>query len=376
MYHRIITDRDKTLAPFLAYDSDPYIVVGNDGGLYWIHDAYTTTNMYPYSEPISQFMKGLDLNYIRNSVKVVVNAYNGEVNYYVVDPSDPIIQTYKKIFPGLFKPLDKMPPFLRKHFRYPTDMFLIQAHIYNVYHMTDPQVFYNQEDYWNIPTEIYSDTEQPMFPYYIIMKLPQEKAEEFILMLPLTPSKKNNMIAWLCARCDAPNYGKLIVYKLPKEKLIYGPMQIEARINQKPDISSEFTLWGQKGSRVIRGNLLIIPIARSFIYVEPVYLQSEQSQMPELKRVVTAFGDKLEMRKTLDRALRAIFSAQNVPAESTNRAMRGVTPGNLPEKAKRALYHCNRAIEYLKQGNWAGYGAELQQMKRILENMSQEGPEK
>ena len=376
MYHRIITDRDRTLAPFLAYDSDPYLVVGDDGALYWVHDAYTKTTMYPYSEPISQLLKGPNgpnLNYIRNSVKVVINAYNGDVNFYVVDPRDPLIQTYQKIFPGLFKSMDEMPSFLKRHFRYPTDMFLIQAHIYNVYHMTNPQVFYNQEDYWNIPTEIYSDTEQPMFPYYIIMKLPQEKSEEFILMLPLTPSKKNNMIAWLCARCDAPNYGKLIVYKLPKEKLIYGPMQIEARINQKPDISSEFTLWGQKGSRVIRGNLLVIPIARSFIYVEPVYLQSEQSQMPELKRVVAAFGDKLEMRRTLDQALRAIFSAQNLPSQAASRAIMGITPANLPQEARRALYHYNRAMEFLKKGDWAGYGTELQQVKRILESMSQQG---
>ena len=348
-------------------------MVGEDGALYWIHDAYTTTTMYPYSEPINQLTKGPNLNYIRNSVKVVINAYNGDVNFYVTDPGDPLIQTYQKIFPGLFKSMKEMPSFLKRHLRYPTDMFLIQAHIYNVYHMTDPQVFYNQEDYWNIPTEIYSDTEQPMFPYYIIMKLPQEKSEEFILMLPLTPSKKNNMIAWLCARCDAPNYGKLIVYKLPKEKLVYGPMQIEARINQKPDISSEFTLWGQKGSRVIRGNLLVIPIAKSFIYVEPVYLQSEQSQMPELKRVVAAFGDKLEMRRTLDEALRAIFSAQGLPSQTASKAMRGITPANLPQEARRALYHYNRAMEFLKKGDWAGYGAELQQVKRILESMSRQG---
>ncbi len=373
MYHRIITERDRTIAPFLGYDSDPYLVVGQDGKLYWIHDAYTTTNMYPYSEPLTQTAQGgRGLNYIRNSVKVVIDAYNGDVNYYVVDPTDPVIQTYKKIFPRLFKSVDEMPAFLKQHFRYPTDLFLIQAKIYNVYHMTDPQVFYNQEDYWNIPNEVYQDTEQPMFPYYIIMKLPNGVSEEFILMLPLTPSKKNNMVAWMCARCDAPNYGELIVYKLPKEKLIYGPMQIEARINQKPDISSELTLWGQKGSRVIRGNLLIIPIEHSFIYVEPIYLQSEQSQMPELKRVVTAFGEKLEMRQTLDEALRAIFSAENVPALQAEQAISG-TPvtTSLPEMAAKALEHYNKAREYLKKGDWAGYGKELGQLQQILQNMAQ-----
>ncbi len=372
MYHRIITERDRTIAPFLGYDSDPYLVVGKDGKLYWIHDAYTTTNMYPYSEPLTQTAQGgRGLNYIRNSVKVVIDAYNGDVTYYVVNPKDPIIQTYEKIFPHLFKSLDEIPPFLKKHFRYPTDLFLIQAKIYNVYHMTDPQVFYNQEDYWSIPNEVYQDTEQPMFPYYIIMKLPDGKSEEFILMLPLTPSKKNNMVAWMCARCDAPNYGELIVYKLPKEKLIYGPMQIEARINQKPDISSELTLWGQKGSRVIRGNLLIIPIEHSFIYVEPIYLQSEQSQMPELKRVVTAFGEKLEMRQTLDDALRAIFSAESVPALATEQAVAGIQPQQtLPQMAAKALEHYNRAKDYLKKGDWTGYGRELNQLQQILQNMA------
>jgi uncharacterized membrane protein (UPF0182 family) len=370
MYHRIITDRDRTIAPFLTYDSDPYIVVGRNGKLYWIHDAYTTTNMYPYSEPISESIQGRGLNYIRNSVKVVIDAYNGVVNYYVVDPTDPVIQTYKRIFPSLFKTMDNMPTFLKEHFRYPTDMFQIQAQMYSVYHMTSPQVFYNQEDYWNIPREVYQDTEQPMFPYYIIMRLPKGRAEEFILMLPLTPSKKNNMVAWMCARCDFPNYGELIVYKLPKEKLIYGPMQIEARINQKPDISSELTLWGQKGSRVIRGNLLIIPIENSFIYVEPIYLQSEQSQMPELKRVVAAFGDKLEMKQNLDAALRAVFSAENMPTEATKKAIAGSPTGTLSEMAQRALHHYKRAIRYLRQGNWAKYGEELDRLRQILQGMT------
>ena len=373
MYHRIITDRDQTIAPFLSYDSDPYIVAGDDGKLYWIHDGYTTTNMYPYSEPAFESVKGRGLNYIRNSVKVVIDAFSGDVSYYVADPTDPIIQTYQKIFPNLFKPLAEIPDFLKKHLRYPTDLFRIQAQIYNMYHMTDPQVFYNQEDLWSVPTEIYQDTEQPLLPYYIIMRLPDGASEEFILMLPLTPSKKNNMVAWMCARCDAPNYGELIVYKLPKEKLVYGPMQIEARINQKPNISSELTLWGQKGSRVIRGNLLIIPIEHSFIYAEPIYLQSEQSQMPELKRVIVAFGDRLEMRENLDQALRAVFMAENVAPAQTESVLQGAQQAilTLPQQAQKALEHYNKAIEYLKQGNWAGYGQELGQLKQILENLAQ-----
>ncbi len=372
IFNRIITNRDRTIAPFLAYDSDPYLVIGDDGKLYWIHDAYTTSNMFPYSEPTSQLGAQGSLNYIRNSVKVVIDAYNGDVTYYVIDPKDPLIQTYEKIFPRLFRPFAEMPDFLKKHIRYPTDIFLIQTQIYNTYHMTDPQVFYNREDYWNIPTEIYQENQQFMLPYYIIMKLPDESSEEFILMLPLTPSKKDNMVAWMCARCDAPNYGKMIVYALPKEKLIYGPMQIEARINQKPDISSELTLWGQKGSKVIRGNLLVIPIEQSFIYAEPVYLQSEQSQMPELKRVIVAFNQELEMRTTLDEALQAVFLGENISPAQTKNIVRGnLPPKSLSNRAQQALDIYNKAVDYLKQGNWAGYGEELNQLKQILEELAQ-----
>ncbi len=308
MFYRNITQRDQILAPFLSFDSQPYPVVGKDGNLYWIHDAYTVSKMFPYSEPVNQNTIGGGINYINNSVKVVINAYDGAVTYYVINPKDPLIQTFQKIYPKLFKPFDEMPEFLKEHIRYPTDLFNIQTEMYNTYHMTDPQVFYNQEDYWQVPNEIYDTSQQALFPYYIIMRLPQTKKEEFILMLPLTPSGKDNMIAWMCARCDAPNYGDLIVYTLPKDKLIYGPMQIEARINQKPDISAELTLWSQKGSQVIKGNQLVIPIQNSFIYVEPVYLQSEQGQIPELKRVIVAFEEKIEMRETLDEALQAVFN--------------------------------------------------------------------
>jgi uncharacterized membrane protein (UPF0182 family) len=370
MFHRTVTDRDYTIAPFLSYDSDPYLVVGDDGHLYWIHDAYTTSNMFPYSQPLPRKGNQAGPNYIRNSVKVVIDAYNGDVSYYIIDPADPLVQTYSKIFPSLFKPLKDMPSFLRKHIRYPMDLFIIQAQMYATYHMTDPQVFYNQEDLWNIPQEIYKNTQQAILPYYIIMRLPDTTSEEFILMLPLTPSGKDNMVAWMCARCDGDSYGQLLIYMLSKEKLIYGPMQIEARINQKPDISSELTLWGQQGSKVIRGNLLIIPIEHSFIYVEPVYLQSEQSEMPQLKRVIAVQGDQLEMRKDLDEALRAVFSVAAVPQEQTARALTGHPSGPLPTMAQEALDHYNKALNYLKQGNWAKYGEELSQVKEILQNMA------
>jgi uncharacterized membrane protein (UPF0182 family) len=370
MFHRTISDRDYTIAPFLAYDSDPYIVVAEDGRLYWIHDAYTTSSMFPYSQPLSAGSSQARLNYIRNSVKVVIDAYNGDVSYYIIDPSDPVVQTYGKIFPTLFKPIKEMPHFLKSHMRYPLDLFVVQAQMYATYHMTDPQVFYNREDLWSIPQEIYKEAQQALPPYYIIMRLPDTSSEEFILMLPLTPSGKNNMVAWMCARCDGDSYGQLVIYMLSKEKLIYGPMQIEARINQKPDISAELTLWGQRGSSVIRGNLLIIPIEHSFIYVEPIYLQSEQGQMPQLKRVIAVQGGQLEMRNNLDEALRAVFSVAAVPQEQVQKALAGVPTGPLSTMAQEALNHYNKALDYLKQGNWAKYGEELSQIKRILESMA------
>ncbi len=370
MFHRIITDRDQTIAPFLHYDSDPYLVVGKDGKLYWIHDAYTTSSMFPYSQPFYGEDNYYGTNYIRNSVKVVIDAYSGAVSYYVIDPSDPLIQTYEKIFPSLFKPISEMPSFLKAHIRYPIDLFQIQADMFRTFHMTNPQVFYNQEDLWSLPKEVYHQHEQQMLPYYIIMRLPGTKSEEFILMVPFTPSNKNNMVGWLCARCDGSNYGQLLEYRLSKRKLIYGPLQIDARINQKPDISSELTLWNQMGSSVIRGNLLVIPIEHSFLYVEPVYLQSEQSKMPELKRVIVALGDKLQMRDNLDDALRAVFSADTVSTIQMQAAISGLPTGHLSGMAQEALNHYNKAQDYLKKGDWANYGQELNKLKGILQSMA------
>lgn len=375
MFYRNIATRDKTIAPFLTYDSQPYLVVGEDGQQYWIHDAYTTSNMFPYSEPFPDSDRdGNDFNYINNSVKVVINAYDGDVSYYVINPNDPIIKTLQKIYPHLFKPFSQMPDFLKTHIRYPTDLFNIQTKMYNVYHMTDPKVFYNQEDYWEVPNTSGDDNGlTKMFPYYVIMRLPGTTDEEYILMLPLTPSKKDNMIAWMCARCDVPNYGQLIVYTLPKDKLVYGPIQIEGRINQKPDISAELTLWGQHGSHVFKGNQLVIPINNSFIYVEPVYLQSQEGQIPELKRVIVIYKDQIEMRPTLDEALQAIFNASEVQDSSIvqpESGFGGVAKSFLSAKAKEALEHYNKAVESLKQEDWDTYGRELQTMKAILSEMS------
>ena len=270
LFRRNIQNRVRTIAPFLRLDHDPYVVV-SDGRLFWMQDAYTTSNWFPYAEPLP----GEGANYIRNSVKVVIDAYNGSVDFYVTDPADPVIATYWRIFPGLFKPFEAMPADLRKHVRYPEDLFLIQAQLYRAYHMDAPEVFYNREDLWQFPRQpagfdgVDAGDGARMAPYYIIMRLPGEARAEFFLMLPMAPSQRENMIAWLAARCDAPDYGKLIVYEFPKDKLVYGPFQIEARINQNTEISQQISLWNQMGSRVIRGNLLVVPIENSILYVSP-----------------------------------------------------------------------------------------------------------
>ena len=307
MLHRNIQDRVRTLAPFLRLDHDPYIVISN-GRLYWMQDAYTTSNWFPYAHPQANG----DINYIRNSVKAVIDAYNGTVSFYVADPTDPILATYRNIFPTLFKPLAAMPSDLQQHIRYPEDLFYIQALEYRAYHMEAPEVFYNREDLWQFPrepTDANNARYEPaqMAPYYIMMRLPGDPQTEFFLMLPMVPSQRENMIAWLAARCDPPDYGKLIVYEFPKEKLVYGPFQIEARINQNTKISQQISLWNQMGSRVIRGNLLVVPIENSILYVSPLYLRAETGQLPELKRVIAAYGDRVVMEETLPAALAALF---------------------------------------------------------------------
>ncbi|MHC1626708.1 MAG: UPF0182 family membrane protein, partial [Methanoculleaceae archaeon] len=318
LLHRNIIDRAATIAPFLMYDDDPYPVI-SDGRIYWILDAYTTSSRYPYSQPVAApASDGGDLNYIRNSVKVVIDAYTGDVNYYIVDPDDPLIATYEKIFPGLFSGAAEMPAGLREHIRYPQGIFSIQAAIYSVYHMQDPKVFYNKEDVWVVPDEIYRGSRVEMEPYYIIMKLPGAGEEEFILMLPFTPRNKQNLIGWMAARCDPPHYGDIVVYQFSKQELSYGPMQIEARIDQDPEISQLITLWSQAGSTVVRGNTLVIPIEDSIIYVEPLYLEAtERGTLPQLQRVIIAHGDQLSMQPTLKEALTAVFGEWTPAEEGT-----------------------------------------------------------
>ncbi len=371
LYYRDIRERVRNLAEFLQLDGDPYLVV-IDGRLYWIQDAYTTTNRYPYSEPL-----GGGLNYIRNSVKAVIDAYEGSVTFYVTDPEDALIQTYQAIFPELFVPLEQMPDSLRVHRRYPEDMFSIQASVYQTYHMQDARVFYNKEDLWAVPREVYAGSEQLIEPYYIIMRLPGEEKEEFLLMLPFTPANKNNTIGWLAARCDGENYGKLLAYHFPKERLVYGPSQIENRIGQDTVITEQLALWGRGGSRVIRGNLLVIPLGKSLLYVEPVFLQAEAGGLPELKRVIVAAGEHIAMGNTLEESLRAIFGAElPPPAEVVVEPLPTVEPEvpavtGIADLIEEAVEYYNRAQQYLKAGDWAGYGQELDALKSVLDELAE-----
>ena len=401
LFNRRIKRRVKALAPFLAYDTDPYMVVSG-GRLYWIQDAYTISNMYPYSKRSKNPFRSIGLNYIRNSVKVIIDAYDGDVSFYTIDEQDPILRTYMQVYPQLFKPLNKMPADLKKHLRYPTDKFEIQVQTYARYHMQDIQVFYNQEDLWEPPDEIYGGNRQMMKPYYIIIKLPQEDKEEFLLMLPYTPAKKDNMIGWLAARSDLPNYGNLIVYKLPKEKLVYGPMQIEARVDQQTEISRELSLWDQRGSRVIRGNLLAIPMSEAFLYVEPIYLEAKQevnqpapapqsqsganpqkqqserpartgsttmASLPELKRVIVVLGNRVVMERRLDMALNRVLDRE-VALKKTPISVMPDTEG-ISDLGTQALEYYYKAKDYLRQGDWAGYGRELEKLESILKQLSQ-----
>ena len=372
LFRRNIQNRVRTIAPFLRLDHDPYVVV-SDGRLFWMQDAYTTSNWFPYAEPLP----GGGANYIRNSVKVVIDAYNGSVDFYVTDPADPVIATYWRIFPDLFKPFEAMSADLQKHVRYPEDLFLIQAQMYRAYHMDAPEVFYNREDLWQFPRQptgsygVDAGDGARMAPYYIIMRLPGEARAEFFLMLPMAPSQRENMIAWLAARCDAPDYGKLIVYEFPKDKLVYGPFQIEARINQNTKISQQISLWNQMGSRVIRGHLLVVPIENSILYVSPLYLRAESGQLPELKRVIAAYGDRVVMEETLAEALAALFkeSAPAFPLPGPASTANPRSPADL--RAREALSHYNRAIARLKAGDWSGFGAELDAVRPLLEQLNQ-----
>lgn len=341
------------IAPFLKLDRDPYLVI-DQGRLFWIQDAYTVADGFPYSEPTED-----GISYIRNSVKVVVDAYEGDARFYVMDPADPVLRAYRAAFPNLFRSLDEMSPGLRQHLRYPRDLFEVQVDKINTYHMTVPQVFYNREDVWAPPQEKFGGEEVQMEPYYVLMKLPGEDRLQFLLMTPVTPKNRDNMIAWIAARSDFPGYGEMIVYKLSKDNLILGPLQIEATIDQDTTIARQLTLWDQRGSRVIRGNLLVIPIDQSFLYVEPVFLLAEGTNIPQLKRVIVGDGNRLAMESTLAEALQVVFGESSSAAEGTTEAPQPPISG-----AREAL---SRADDALRRGDWSAFGREWERLKGLLE---------
>ncbi len=382
LLHRNISNRVRQVAPFLGYDRDPYIVIGPEGHLYWIQDAYTTSGRYPYSEPVN------NLNYIRNSVKILIDTYNGSMTFYVVEPDDPLIQAYQAIFPRLFTPMSQMPDWMGAHLRYPVDLFNIQANLYQTYHMRDVNVFYNKEDQWEVPQETFSGNTQPVEPYYVVLQLPSEEQAEFTLIQPFTPNNKDNLIAWLAARSDEPHYGQLVAYRFPKQELIFGPLQIEGRIDQHPEISSQITLWDQGGSEVIRGNLLVLPLENSLLYVEPLYLRAENGQIPELKRVILASGERIVMRATLSEALVALFegeeaveevvespeaeAAEPPPAEAAAEEPAAPTEplsDDVGQLARTASDHYEAAQAALQRGDWATYGQELDRLKAALDKL-------
>jgi uncharacterized protein len=369
LFRRLIQDRIQRVAPFLLLDHDPYLVVNDDGRLVWLQDAYTVSDALPYS----QQTQPNDINYIRNSVKIAVDAYDGNPIFYVADPRDPIVLTYQRIFPSLFKPLDSMSASLRRHIRYPEDLFILQASVYGTYHMKDPEVFYNKEDLWSFPRENPRGKTTVMQPYYTIMRLPNEPREEFILMLPMVPRNRDNMIAWLAARCDGSNYGKVIEFAFSKEKLIYGPAQIEARIDQDTTISQQLSLWNQTGSRVIRGNLLAIPIDDTLLYVEPLYLSAESRQLPELKRLIASTGDRVVMASDVQSLFAALFTTQGRPPPVVTSAP-APTPGAPPSQppptgsSSEALTHYRRAFDALNKGDWRTFGTEMDAMQKALQS--------
>jgi uncharacterized membrane protein (UPF0182 family) len=374
LYRRNVRDRVRTIAPFLQLDADPYIVV-SEGRLVWLLDAYTVTDRYPYAQPYPRAALGQRFNYIRNSVKVAVDAYDGHTTFYVVDPTDPLVQTYAAIFPDLFAPIDAMPADLRAHLRYPEDLFRIQAEMYLTYHMQNPTVLYNREDLWSVPFERFGESRQPVEPYYTIMRLPNERQAEFLLMLPLAPANRDNMIAWLAGRSDGPHYGKLLVYKYPKDKLIYGPLQVETRIDQDPTISAQFSLWNQRGSRVIRGNLLVVPVGSANLYLEPVYLQAEQGPLPELQRIVVATGNRIAMEPTLEAALTKLFGGEPAAGRATALPDSATGPAAgepaVAAAARSAREHFEQAREAQRVDDWARYGEELRALDAALRQLEE-----
>ena len=369
MYIRNIRQRARTALPFLIFDADPYMVIDADGRLRWILDGYTATTRYPYAEPLQN-----GVNYMRNSVKVVIDAYDGTVTAYLADPTDPLVRTFAKIFAGIFQPLDSMPADLRAHLRYPEDLFHVQSELYGAYHMAEPDIFYHREDQWQKPVLSMAPERPDPFLRHMVMRLPEERQAEFILMVPFTPRGKDNLASWMVARNDGAHYGELVVYRFPKQSLVFGPTQIVNRINQDTEIARQVALWDQGGSQVIRGNLLVIPIEESLIYVMPLYLRAQGGRIPELKRVVVAYQNRVVMEETLDAGLAQLFGGGAEAARAPARV--AATPGAAPatnaraaDLARRANESYRRALEAQRAGDWARYGDELRRLEDLLRQL-------
>ena len=367
MFRRTLSDRIKTVAPFLTLDADPYLVVDDAGGLVWIQDAYTTSDLYPYSE----YNNGK--NYIRNSVKITVNAYDGKTTFYMVDSVDPVVRTYAKIFPGLFTPFEEMPEDIQRHLRYPESLFNMQMDMFKAYHMDEVEAFYHKEDMWDLPTQTYGIENKSVVlsAFYLILKLPGEEREELVLMQPFNPRGKDNMVDWMAARCDVPNYGHLINYSFPANKLVLGVQQFESLVNQQTSISEQITLWNQAGSRVIRGNTLVIPIETSLLYVEPLYLQATDPPIPQIKRVIVSDGSRVLMANDLDEALRELFGGGGEPAEPAEPGQEATTA----QLAARANQLFEEAQAAQRAGDWAAYGEKTRQLGVVLEQLARLNPD-
>src|SRR6059058_2561120 len=366
MYIRNIRLRARTALPFLLFDDDPYLVVSDSGRLRWILDAYTATSRYPYAQPLDN-----GINYMRNSVKVVIDAFEGTVTAYLADRRDPLVLTLAKVFPGIFQPLDAMSADLRAHLRYPEDLFRVQTDMYATYHMSEPEIFYHREDQWQKPVLSRPGERPDPFLRHMVMRLPEERQAEFILMVPFTPRGKDNLASWMVARNDGEHYGRLVLYRFPKQSLVYGPTQIVNRINQDTDISRQISLWDQRGSEVIRGHLLVIPIEESLIYVQPLYLRAEGGRIPEMKRVVVAHQNRVVMEETLDAGLARLFGGAVEPAAAAAAPPGAARSGNgrVADLARRAAELYQRAVEAQRSGDWARYGEALSQLGDVLRQL-------
>ena len=372
MMNRRIGERVRRIAPFLTYDPDPYLTI-SDGRLVWMQDVYLTSSRYPYSTSTQ------GVNYIRNAVKVTIDAYHGTTMFHLLDPSDPIAKTIARMFPGLLQPIETMPEDLRARLRYPHGIFSLQASMFATFHMMNPAVFYNREDQWSIPSFDVGGQPVAMSPYYTVMKLPGEKGAEYIQMLPFTPRQKDNLAAWMVARSDGNQYGRLVVFQFPKQRVVFGPRQIAARISQDQVIAPQITLWNQQGSEVIQGTLLVIPIEESLIYIRPLYLRAAGGSIPELKRVIVAYQNQIVMEETLERALDRLFPGREAtPSATEEAAVARPAPTGTPapaapavtDLAAQARAHYQRALQAQRDGNWALYGEELKQLGEVLEKMT------